>query len=65
MGQGGTDVARRAAALILSDDNFASIAHGMEKGRTAYDKVRKSTCWCLTSCPSGCRQDLNPSMTAG
>lgn len=41
MGKGGTDVARSAAALILADDNFASIVAGIEEGRVAYANVRK------------------------
>ncbi len=41
MGRGGTDVARGAADLILTDDNFASIVGGIEEGRIAYDNVRK------------------------
>lgn len=41
MGRGGTDVARDAADLILTDDNFASIVGGVEEGRIAYDNVRK------------------------
>ena len=41
MGRGGTDVARDAADLILTDDNFASIVAGVEEGRIAYDNVRK------------------------
>ena len=41
MGKGGTDVARGAADLILSDDNFASIVNGVEEGRIAYANVRK------------------------
>jgi magnesium-transporting ATPase (P-type) len=41
MGRGGTDVARGAADLILTDDNFASIVNGIEEGRIAYDNVRK------------------------
>ncbi len=41
MGKGGTDVARGAADLILSDDNFASIVNGIEEGRIAYANVRK------------------------
>ena len=46
MGRGGTDVARRAASLILTDDNFASLVDGIEQGRGAYDNVRKVT-WLL------------------
>ncbi len=48
MGQGGTDVARSTADLILTDDNFASIVIGIEQGRMAYDNVRKVV-WLLLS----------------
>jgi len=48
MGEGGTDVARNAADLILTDDNFASIVHGIEEGRIAYDNIRKVV-WLLIS----------------
>ncbi|SDY48773.1 cation-translocating P-type ATPase [Citreimonas salinaria] len=48
MGEGGTDVARNAADLILTDDNFASIVNGIEEGRIAYDNVRKVV-WLLIS----------------
>lgn len=41
MGKGGTDVARAAADLILTDDNFASIVAGIEEGRIAYANLRK------------------------
>ncbi len=41
MGQTGTDVAREAAELVLSDDNLATIVAGVEEGRIAYDNVRK------------------------
>ena len=41
MGKGGTDVAREAAELVLSDDNFATIVSGVEEGRVAYSNVRK------------------------
>ncbi len=41
MGQSGTDIARQAADLILTDDNFASVVSGVEEGRIAYDNVRK------------------------
>lgn len=41
MGTSGTDVARAAADLILTDDQFASIVNGMREGRIAYDNVRK------------------------
>jgi len=41
MGKSGTDVAREAAELVISDDNFATIVSGVEEGRIAYDNVRK------------------------
>jgi len=41
MGKNGTDVARESSALILTDDNFASIVAGVEEGRVAYANVRK------------------------
>lgn len=41
MGKGGTDVAREAADLVISDDNFSTIVNGVEEGRVAYDNVRK------------------------
>ena len=41
MGRGGTDVARSAADLILTDDNFASIVAGIREGRIAYSNIRK------------------------
>lgn len=41
MGEGGTDVARETADLIITDDNFDSIVSGVEEGRVAYSNVRK------------------------
>jgi P-type Ca2+ transporter type 2C len=41
MGRSGTDVAREAAELVITDDNFATIVAGIEEGRVAYDNVRK------------------------
>ncbi|MEJ1996279.1 MAG: HAD-IC family P-type ATPase [Limibacillus sp.] len=43
MGRSGTDVARSAADLILTDDAFSSIVAGIEQGRIAYDNVRRVT----------------------
>ncbi len=43
MGMAGTDVAREAAELVISDDNFATIVAGVEEGRIAYDNIRKVT----------------------
>lgn len=41
MGKAGTDVAREASELVVSDDDFSSIVNGIEEGRVAYDNVRK------------------------
>jgi len=41
MGESGTDVARETAAIVLTDDNFASIVAGVEEGRIAYGNIRK------------------------
>jgi magnesium-transporting ATPase (P-type) len=41
MGASGTDVARDAAELVITDDNFATIVGGIEEGRVAFDNVRK------------------------
>jgi Ca2+-transporting ATPase len=41
MGKAGTDIAREAAELVISDDNFATIVAGVEEGRVAYDNIRK------------------------
>lgn len=40
MGRGGTDVAREASDLVLSDDNFATIVAGVEEGRIAFQNIR-------------------------
>ncbi len=42
MGARGTDVAREAAALVITDDDFASIAGGVRQGRGIFDNLRKA-----------------------
>ncbi len=41
MGLAGTDVAREAATMVLTDDNFATIVAAVQAGRRVYDNVRK------------------------
>lgn len=41
MGKSGTDIAREAAELVISDDNFSTLVGGVEQGRIAYDNIRK------------------------
>ncbi|MBL8499718.1 MAG: cation-transporting P-type ATPase [Nitrosomonas sp.] len=47
MGRKGTEVAKEAAEMVLTDDNFASIAHAVEEGRTVYDNIRKTMVYVL------------------
>jgi magnesium-transporting ATPase (P-type) len=47
MGIKGTEAAREAAEMVLADDNFASIAHAVEEGRTVYDNLRKAILFLL------------------
>ncbi|HET7087749.1 MAG TPA: cation-transporting P-type ATPase [Anaerolineae bacterium] len=41
MGRAGTDVAKQAADVIITDDDFGAIAGAIEEGRTAYNNIRK------------------------
>ena len=41
MGRSGTDVAREAATMVLTDDNFATIVVAVDSGRRVFDNVRK------------------------
>ncbi|MCP9928263.1 HAD-IC family P-type ATPase [Cyanobium sp. CH-040] len=47
MGRGGTEVAREAADMLLTDDNFASIEAAVEEGRTVYRNLRKAIAFLL------------------
>ena len=48
MGRSGTDVAREAADMVLTDDNFATIVTAVEAGRRVYDNVRKFIVYIFT-----------------
>jgi Ca2+-transporting ATPase len=41
MGKRGTDVAKEAAAIVLQDDRFETVAAAVEEGRVIYDNIRK------------------------
>ncbi|MCZ2524081.1 cation-translocating P-type ATPase [Streptomyces sp. HB2AG] len=45
MGRSGTDVAREASTVILTDDNFATIVAAVRAGRRGYDNIRKFICY--------------------
>ena len=47
MGHKGTEAAKEAAAMVLADDNFATIAAAVEGGRTVYDNLRKAVIYVL------------------
>ena len=49
MGKGGTDVARNAADLILTDDNFSTIEKAIREGRGIYENIRKTILFLLSS----------------
>lgn len=47
MGHNGTEAAKEAAEMVLADDNFASIVHAVEEGRTVYDNLKKAIIFIL------------------
>ncbi len=47
MGIGGTEVAKEAADMVLTDDNFASIEAAIEEGRGVFDNLTKFIVWTL------------------
>jgi len=47
MGNKGTEAAKEASEMVLADDNFASIVHAVEEGRTAFDNIRKAILFIL------------------
>ena len=49
MGEEGSDVAKEASDIVLSDDNYATIVGAIEEGRKIYDNILKSITYLLTS----------------
>ena len=49
MGITGTDVAKEAADMILTDDNFSSIKSAIEEGRGIFDNLIKFITWTLAT----------------
>lgn len=49
MGKDGTDVARQAAGIVITDDNFATIVAGIREGRAIYSNIQKFIFYLLSS----------------
>ena len=48
MGESGTDVAKEASDIVLTDDNFSTVVAAVEEGRTIYNNILKSITYLLT-----------------
>ena len=51
MGLSGTDVAREAATMVLTDDHFSTIVDAVQEGRRVYDNIRKFILYIFTHAP--------------
>ena len=52
MGRSGTDVAREAATMVLTDDNFATIVAAVQAGRRTFDNIRKFIFYIFAHAPA-------------
>ncbi|MDO8621032.1 MAG: cation-transporting P-type ATPase [Candidatus Levybacteria bacterium] len=48
MGEKGTDVAKEASDIVLTDDNFSTLVGAIEEGRTIYNNIAKATTYLIT-----------------
>lgn len=64
MGRLGTDVAREASDMVLTDDNFVSIANAVEEGRVVFDNVRKVTFLLLSTAWRWPSSRVNPTCSS-
>ncbi|NUQ33878.1 MAG: cation-translocating P-type ATPase [Planctomycetaceae bacterium] len=48
MGKSGTDVAKDASAMVITDDNFATIVSAIEEGRATFENIRKTLLYLLS-----------------
>jgi sodium/potassium-transporting ATPase subunit alpha len=63
MGVYGSDIAERAADIVLTDDNFASVVKGIEEGRLLFDNLRLSIAYTLAHLwPEVCPIMLNSAL---